>query len=119
MKFYIVIQNTTFILHKLRSCTENDIIMICPFSQASWIGSIMPLSALFGGMAGGPLIESLGRRTTILSTGVPFIICKFVCKRCFFSFRNSTNQNLICENLGVSRPFCKIKIMRTNIFFIS
>ncbi|KAL1465303.1 hypothetical protein WDU94_004886 [Cyamophila willieti] len=42
--------------------------------EQSWIGSIMPLSALFGGMAGGPLIESLGRRTTILSTGVPFII---------------------------------------------
>ncbi|XP_026682851.1 facilitated trehalose transporter Tret1-like [Diaphorina citri] len=44
------------------------------YIQASWIGSLMPLSALFGGMAGGPLIESLGRRTTILSTGLPFIV---------------------------------------------
>uniref|UniRef100_A0A1B6E2N3 Major facilitator superfamily (MFS) profile domain-containing protein n=1 Tax=Clastoptera arizonana TaxID=38151 RepID=A0A1B6E2N3_9HEMI len=42
--------------------------------QASWIGSLMPLSALIGGMAGGPLIESIGRRTTILSTAVPFIL---------------------------------------------
>nr|WEY18729.1 trehalose transporter 1 [Bactericera cockerelli] len=42
--------------------------------EASWIGSLMPLSALFGGMAGGPLIESLGRRTTILSTGLPFVL---------------------------------------------
>lgn len=43
-------------------------------NEASWIGSLMPLSALFGGMAGGPLIESLGRKTTILSTAPPFII---------------------------------------------
>ncbi|XP_018905127.2 trehalose transporter 1-like protein isoform X3 [Bemisia tabaci] len=42
--------------------------------EMSWIGSIMPLAALFGGMAGGPLIESLGRRTTIISTAVPFIV---------------------------------------------
>ncbi|CAK9831237.1 Facilitated trehalose transporter Tret1 [Anthophora retusa] len=38
-----------------------------------WIGSIMPLSALFGGIAGGPCIEYLGRRNTILSTALPFI----------------------------------------------
>lgn len=37
-----------------------------------WIGSIMPLSALFGGIVGGPCIEYLGRRNTILSTAVPF-----------------------------------------------
>lgn len=39
-----------------------------------WIGSIMPLSALVGGVAGGPCIEYLGRRNTILATAVPFII---------------------------------------------
>ncbi|XP_015587165.1 facilitated trehalose transporter Tret1 isoform X2 [Cephus cinctus] len=39
----------------------------------SWIGSIMPLSALFGGIAGGPSIEYLGRRNTILATAFPFI----------------------------------------------
>nr|XP_012151512.1 PREDICTED: facilitated trehalose transporter Tret1-like isoform X1 [Megachile rotundata] len=38
-----------------------------------WIGSIMPLSALFGGIFGGPCIEYLGRRNTILGTALPFI----------------------------------------------
>lgn len=34
----------------------------------------MPLAGLVGGVAGGPLIEFLGRKTTILATSVPFII---------------------------------------------
>lgn len=38
-----------------------------------WIGSIMPLSALFGGISGGPLIEYIGRRNTILATSFPFL----------------------------------------------
>lgn len=37
----------------------------------------MPLSALIGGILGGPLIESIGRRTTILSTALPFTICEY------------------------------------------
>lgn len=44
--------------------------------QGMWIGSIMPLSALFGGMIGGPSIEYLGRRNTILATALPFIAGK-------------------------------------------
>lgn len=36
----------------------------------------MPLSALVGGMSGGPMIEYLGRRNTILGTGLPFIAGK-------------------------------------------
>lgn len=43
-------------------------------SEASWIGSLMPLSALIGGISGGPLIEGIGRRNTILVTGLPFIV---------------------------------------------
>ncbi|XP_012278618.1 facilitated trehalose transporter Tret1 [Orussus abietinus] len=39
----------------------------------SWVGGIMPLSALFGGIAGGPSIEYFGRRNTILATAFPFI----------------------------------------------
>lgn len=52
--------------------------LICTsvFFQKSWIGSLMPLSALIGGIAGGPLIETIGRKTTILATAVPFIVCK-------------------------------------------
>lgn len=38
-----------------------------------WIGSLMPLSALIGGIAGGPLIEYIGRKKTILVTAFPFI----------------------------------------------
>lgn len=34
----------------------------------------MPLAGLAGGIAGGPFIEYLGRRNTILATAVPFII---------------------------------------------
>jgi facilitated trehalose transporter len=48
------------------------------FFQKSWIGSLMPLSALIGGIAGGPLIETIGRKTTILATAVPFIVCKYL-----------------------------------------
>lgn len=43
-----------------------------------WIGSIMPLSALFGGIAGDPFIEYFGRRNTILGTAVPFIVGKLL-----------------------------------------
>ncbi|KAL0102770.1 hypothetical protein PUN28_018220 [Cardiocondyla obscurior] len=38
-----------------------------------WVGSLMPLSALVGGIAGGPLIEYIGRKKTILATAFPFI----------------------------------------------
>lgn len=34
----------------------------------------MPLAGLAGGIIGGPLIEYLGRRNTILFTAVPFIV---------------------------------------------
>lgn len=40
----------------------------------SWIGGLMPLAGLAGGVCGGPLIEYLGRRNTILATSVPFIV---------------------------------------------
>lgn len=34
----------------------------------------MPLAGLVGGILGGPLIEYLGRKNTILATSIPFII---------------------------------------------
>ncbi|XP_058803815.1 facilitated trehalose transporter Tret1-like [Phymastichus coffea] len=43
-------------------------------TTSSWIGSIMPLSALVGGIVGGPLIENVGRRNTILSLSAPFFL---------------------------------------------
>ncbi|KAF4532171.1 hypothetical protein B566_EDAN002233 [Ephemera danica] len=52
---------------------DNSTITITP-EQASWIGSVMPLAALVGGILGGPLIEHVGRRTTILGTALPFTL---------------------------------------------
>lgn len=46
--------------------------------QSMWIGSIMPLCALFGGVTGGPLIEYIGRRNTILATSFPFLGGKII-----------------------------------------
>lgn len=43
----------------------------------SWVGGMMPLAALVGGIIGGPLIDYIGRKTTILATALPFIICKY------------------------------------------
>lgn len=34
----------------------------------------MPLAGLVGGICGGPFIEILGRKTTILATSIPFIV---------------------------------------------
>lgn len=45
--------------------------------EVSWIGGVMPLAALVGGMVGGPFIDHLGRKRTILATALPFVICKF------------------------------------------
>ncbi|CAH0724809.1 unnamed protein product, partial [Brenthis ino] len=42
--------------------------------ENSWIGGLMPLAALVGGIAGGPLIEYLGRKVTIMCTAIPFFI---------------------------------------------
>ena len=42
--------------------------------QASWIGSLMPLTALVGGILGGFLLENMGRKSTIVSTALPFIL---------------------------------------------
>ncbi|CAH0724808.1 unnamed protein product, partial [Brenthis ino] len=42
--------------------------------EASWVGGLMPLAALAGGVLGGPLVDYIGRRKTILFTAVPFFI---------------------------------------------
>lgn len=34
----------------------------------------MPLAGLAGGITGGPLIDRIGRKNTILATSVPFVI---------------------------------------------
>lgn len=49
-------------------------LMLILLTQASWVGGLMPLAGLAGGIAGGPFIEYLGRKNTILATAVPFIV---------------------------------------------
>lgn len=44
--------------------------------QKSWIGSLMPLSALFGSIMGGYFLDALGRKMVILLCGPPFIVGK-------------------------------------------
>ncbi|KAL9913287.1 facilitated trehalose transporter Tret1 isoform X2 [Glossina fuscipes] len=59
----------------LVSMTDGNVTSFLVTEQSgSWVGGIMPLAGLAGGIAGGPLIEYLGRRNTILATAVPFII---------------------------------------------
>ncbi|XP_054266186.1 facilitated trehalose transporter Tret1-2 homolog isoform X4 [Macrosteles quadrilineatus] len=43
-------------------------------NHESWIGSLLPLFAIFGGMIGGPAIDRIGRKTTILLTAFPFLL---------------------------------------------
>uniref|UniRef100_A0A336LSW6 Facilitated trehalose transporter Tret1 n=1 Tax=Culicoides sonorensis TaxID=179676 RepID=A0A336LSW6_CULSO len=59
----------------LVSMTDRNITSFEVTEQAkSWIGGLMPLAGLAGGICGGPLIEYLGRRNTILATSIPFIV---------------------------------------------
>lgn len=44
------------------------------FYQASWIGSLMPLAALAGGIIGGPLVDYIGRRRTLILLAPPFFV---------------------------------------------
>uniref|UniRef100_U5EJ99 Facilitated trehalose transporter Tret1 n=1 Tax=Corethrella appendiculata TaxID=1370023 RepID=U5EJ99_9DIPT len=53
-----------------RNITSFDVTV----QEASWVGGLMPLAGLAGGIIGGPLIEYLGRKNTILATAIPFII---------------------------------------------
>ncbi|BES87559.1 Facilitated trehalose transporter Tret1 [Nesidiocoris tenuis] len=70
-----------------------------PTSQEeSWIGSLMPLSALLGGLVGGLLIEVLGRKRTIMATAFPFTIS-------FLMIALATNVPLIMAGRAVA-GFC-------------
>ena len=42
--------------------------------EASWIGSLANLGAVFGAMPAGPLADKVGRRTLLLAISVPFIL---------------------------------------------
>lgn len=61
--------------------------------QKSWIGALMPLSALIGSIIGGYLIDALGRKMLILLCGPPFIIGErfFPITRMFLSSEQALN----------------------------
>ncbi|XP_071442931.1 facilitated trehalose transporter Tret1 isoform X2 [Hetaerina americana] len=66
--------STAYSSPALASMTREGSMMMVSKQEQSWIGGIMPLAALLGGIIGGPLIEALGRRNTIIATAGPFII---------------------------------------------
>ncbi|XP_049877878.1 facilitated trehalose transporter Tret1-like [Pectinophora gossypiella] len=53
---------------------ENSTTITVTKEQASWVGGLMPLAALAGGVLGGPLVDYIGRRRTILFTAPPFFV---------------------------------------------
>ncbi|XP_042874103.1 facilitated trehalose transporter Tret1-like [Penaeus japonicus] len=42
--------------------------------EESWVGAVMPACALLGSMVTGPMVDSLGRRTTLIVLCVPFVM---------------------------------------------
>uniref|UniRef100_A0A2P2HXB0 Facilitated trehalose transporter Tret1-2 homolog n=1 Tax=Hirondellea gigas TaxID=1518452 RepID=A0A2P2HXB0_9CRUS len=46
--------------------------------QKSWVGSLMPLSALTGSIVGGYLVEAIGRKMLICVCGPPFILAYLI-----------------------------------------
>ncbi|KAK7069795.1 Sugar transporter [Halocaridina rubra] len=58
----------------LASLSNDNSTMNVTEEEKSWIGSLMPLSALTGSIIGGYLIDALGRKMVILLCGPPFIL---------------------------------------------
>ncbi|XP_013176543.1 PREDICTED: facilitated trehalose transporter Tret1-like isoform X2 [Papilio xuthus] len=67
--------------------------------EIGWIGGIMPLAALAGGILGGPLIEGFGRKLTIIGTAIPF----------FLGWMLIANANGIAMVLA-GRAFCGLSV---------
>ena len=42
--------------------------------EMSWVGALITLGSLFGGMTGGIFMDMLGRKTTLLVISVPYIL---------------------------------------------
>lgn len=67
---------TSTAIPTMDAALNSTIVIAADGVEASWIGSLLPLGALLGGIIGGYLIETFGRKTTILGTAFPFIMCK-------------------------------------------
>ena len=58
----------------LQSMNEPNSTLTLTENEMSWVGSLMPLSALAGSLIGGYLLDRLGRKMLICLCGVPFVI---------------------------------------------
>lgn len=63
-----------WVLQSIKLSVRIFIINYLKLLQASWVGSLMPLAALAGGVVGGPLVDYIGRQRTILFTAPPFFV---------------------------------------------
>ncbi|XP_063604196.1 facilitated trehalose transporter Tret1-like [Penaeus indicus] len=69
--------------------------------QKSWIGSLMPLSALTGSFIGGYLIDAIGRKMVILLCGPPFILGKNILFLFFYVLFYFICYHSLIGNLGI------------------
>lgn len=58
----------------LASMQEANSTLNITAEQESWVGSLMPLSALTGSILGGYLVDAIGRKMLICLCGPPFIV---------------------------------------------
>lgn len=71
-------------------------------NQYSWIGSLMPLSALVGGLVGGQLIEILGRKRTIVLTDILYIISWLICANATDIWFVYVGRSIIGFSVGIA-----------------
>lgn len=70
--------------------------------EMSWVGGLMPLGAVIGGLLGGPSIENLGRKWTLLVTDVLFIIAwavNYFAKNYFYLY---VSRSLVGIGVGIA-----------------
>ena len=61
----IVLRKFSTLKIPLLSSTRNSVRLKVSDSEASWIGSLMPLAALVGGLLGGLALHRLGRKVRL------------------------------------------------------
>ena len=61
----IILRKFSTLKIPLLSSTRNSVRLKVSDSEASWIGSLMPLAALVGGLLGGLALHRLGRKVSL------------------------------------------------------
>lgn len=70
--------------------------------MGSWVAGIMPLAAMVGAILGGPMINFLGRRRTILTSSVPFLLSYLIIAIAQSVFMLLCGRTLCGIALGIS-----------------